>query len=248
MADIMRLVAVKRTFILLACGGSVFVSVPALAAGRRDDATATQAYLRASEEYAHGASAEAGASVAAIEARASDIAGECPSALTGAPRDAAFSEIGEEVSMTLFQASVAPQRAMRLGFARAVAGLSWSDRTLTRLVRAQAAGEAPFVAVALPDVCADIEAWKSNAYAALPQSATEFLARVRAIQSNLYVGASEEFREAAIMRLLRRYEGPSERLTAKRVERREQSIERKLGATIDAARTRLAAALGVSTL
>lgn len=177
---------VRRLFVGLACVGSLCVSAPALAAGRAGDAAATLAYLRASETYARGASAEVGASVTAIAARANGIAGECPSALTYAPRDVAFGEISGEASTTLFYAGVAPMSATRLGFARAVGELSWSDRRLTRLVRALAAEEVAVVAVALPDVCSDIEAWKASAYAALPRSATGFLARVAAIESGSY--------------------------------------------------------------
>jgi hypothetical protein len=240
---------VKKLFVAgLACVGSLCVSAPALAAGRADDAAATRAYLRASEAYARGASAAVGASMTTITARASEIAGECPSALTYAPRDVAFGEIGEEASITLFYAGVAPTRTTRLGFARAVGGLSWSDRRLTRLVRALAAEEVAIVAVALPDVCADIGAWKASAYTALPQSATGFLARVAAIESGSYVGPSEESREAAIGRLLVPYEGPGARRTAKRLERQEQRTGRKLRAAAEAGRTSLAAALGVSEL
>ena len=244
----MRLLAVVRLFVGLACVGSLYVSAPALAAGRADDAASTQAYLRASEAYARGVSPEVGASVAAIVARASEIEGECPSALTYAPRDAAFGEIGEEAGMTLYYAGVAPMRATRLGFAQAVGQLSWSDHRLTRLVRAQAAEEVVVAALAQPDVCADIEAWKASAYATLPQSATGYLARVARIESGSYVGPSEESREAAIMRLLRSYEGPSERRAVKRLKRQEQRTDRKLGAAAEAVRTKLAAALGVSAL
>jgi hypothetical protein len=240
--------AVKGLFVVLVCLGSLYVSASALAAGRADDAAATMAYLRASEVYARGASAEVGASVAVIAARAGEIAGECPSALTYAPRDVAFGEIGEEASTTLFYAGVAPMSATRLGFARAVGRLSWSDRRLTRLVRAQAAEEVAVVAVALPDVCADIGAWKASAYVALPQSATGFLARVAAIESGSSVGPSEESREEAIRRLLVPYEGQGVRRTVKRLEQQEQRTDRMLGTAAEAARTRLAAALGVSGL
>ncbi len=244
----MRLLAVKRLFAVLGCAGLLCVSAPALAAGRADDTAATRAYLRASEAYARGVSAAVGASVTAIAARANGIAGECPSALTYAPRDVAFGEIGEEMSVALFYAGVAPTRTTRLGFARAVGGLSWSDRRLTRLVRALAAEEVAIVAVALPDVCADIGAWKASAYAALPRSTTGFLVRVAAVESGSYVGPSEESREAAIGRLLAPYEGPGVTRKAKRLERQEQRTGRMLGVAAEAARARLAAALGVSGL
>jgi hypothetical protein len=62
------------------------------------------------------------------------------------------------------------------------------------------------------------------------------------------VGRSEESREAVILRLLRPYEGPAERRTAKRIERLEAQIGKRPTATETAAQARLAAALGVSAL
>ncbi len=233
---------------VLACVASLWEAVPALASGPANDAAATRAYVRASEAYARGASTEVGGGVAAIADRASEIAGECPSALTYAPRDAAFGDIGDEASTALFYSDVAPMSATRLGFAHAVGGLRWRDRRLTRLVHAQAVEEVAEVALALPNVCADIEAWKASAYATLPQSATGFLARVAAIESGSYFGPSEEPREALINRLLKPYEGSRELRTMERIKQHDQRAYRMLGEAEEAAQSKLAAALGVSTL
>ena len=86
---------VKVPIAALACALCVCLTTPALAAGRADDVAATRAYLRASLAYERTINREAADGVAAVEARASGIAGECPSALTYAPRDAAFGELGE---------------------------------------------------------------------------------------------------------------------------------------------------------
>jgi hypothetical protein len=137
---------------------------------------------------------------------------------------------------------------MGLRLAHAIEHLRWSDRRLTRLVRAEVAEERAIATLALPDVCADIAAWKASGYAALPQSAARFLTRVYAIESLSVVGQSEEFREAAIMRLLRPYERPAERQTARRIERLEAQIGRRLTAAGAIARKKLAAAFGVVTL
>jgi hypothetical protein len=231
-----------------ACLSALCLSSPALAAGRADDVAATRAYLRASAAYASGAGAWIGASVAAIAARARETAGECPSALTYAPRDEAFGEIGDEANSTLYYAGLAPSGAARLGWARSVSRLHWSDRRLTRLVHAQAAEEVALVALALPDVCADIEAWKTDAYASLPQAVAEFFAHLTAIESGSYVEPSEQTREALIMRLLTRYEGPGERRTIKGIKRLEDRTDAALGEAEGAAQARLAAGLGVSAL
>jgi hypothetical protein len=229
----------------LACAASAGLPTNSLASVHAHDATATRAYLRATDAYDHSATGEVAASVAATEARTSEIAGGCPSALTYAPRDEAFGELGEEAIMSALWAGAAPMRSTGLRLADAIAHLTWSDRRLTRLVHAEAAEERGIAAIALPDVCADIAAWKAGAYAALSQSSTQFLARVRAIETlSLDFGPSE----ATTWHLLRRFEGPAERPSARRMERAEAQIRKRLEAAAVAAEGKLAAGLGVSTL
>jgi hypothetical protein len=239
---------VKASVAALACACCACLIQPALAAARVDDVAATRAYLHAGYAYERSAGSQVARSVAAIEARAKQIAGECPAVLTYAPRDAAFGELGEEANKSAFYAGVVPLRSAALRQARAIGHLSWSDRKLTLLVQSEAAAERSIAALTLPDVCADIVAWQASAYATLPQSSMRYLARINAIESTAFVGPSEESREAAIMRLLRRYEGPAERRAAKRIQRLEAQNEKRLGAATTAARAKLAAALGVSTL
>jgi hypothetical protein len=99
------------------------------------DARATRAYLIADEAYAREAAKELPTSVAAIIARGDAIAGECPAVMTYAPRDSEFEEIGAATRKTLSDAGVAPTRAIRLAFARAIGHLRWSSRVLTKAVR-----------------------------------------------------------------------------------------------------------------
>ena len=222
------------------------MSAPALAAGRADDAAATQAYLRASAAYARSAYAQVAVRVAAVEARASEIAAECPSALTYAPRDAGFEELAEATEMSMVYADEVPVRSATLRLAHAIAHLSWGSSRLTRFVHSQAVAERSSATLALPDVCADIAVWRASAYATLPPNATGFVARVYAIESG--DGPSEESREAVIPHLLRPYEGPTQRRAVKRIERLERLADRRLAAAIAAARRKLAGALGVSVL
>lgn len=227
---------------------SVCLPAHALASVRAGDAAATRAYLGADDAYELGVYAEVGARVAATEARASEIGVECPSALAFAPRDAAFGELGEEAEATAFFAGVAPVRSALLRLAHAIEHLTWSNSGLTRLVRAEGAEERAVAALALPDTCADIAAWKASGYVALPQSAARFLARRQDIESLSFVGLTEESREAAIMRLLRPYETPAQRRTAKRVEHLEAQIARRLTAAGAIVNGKLPAALGVAAL
>jgi hypothetical protein len=202
----------------------------------------------ASYAYARDEYSELRASVAAIRASASEIATECPSALTYAPRDAAFTKLGHEANLALVVAGAKPLRSILLRVVHAIGKLRWSDRALTRLVRARAAEEGEIAALVSPNLCADIEAWKASAYAALPQSASAFIARGDAILSASGGGPFEEPREARILRRLRRYEGRTERATAKRVEALEARIGMRVTAAVNSAQAKLAAALGVSQL
>ncbi len=238
----------RRLIAGLACAASACLPAHALASVHSDDVAATRAYLGAAYAYEHGAYAEVAARTAAIEARASEIGGECPSVLTYAPRDAAFAELGEEAETTAFFLGMEPQRPMLLRLAQTIERLRWSDRRLTRLVRAEAAEERAIVTLALPDPCADVAAWKASGYAALPPSAATFLARERSLESRSVVGPSEESRETAIMRLLRPYERPAQRRIARRIERLEAQIDSRQRAAQASAEKTLAAAWGVATL
>jgi len=212
------------------------------------DAVATRAYLRASETSALAGSAGLKARIAELEARSSQIAGECPGALTYAPRDEAFSRLGEEVVTVAAYASAAPERPALLRTSKEIGHLRWSNSRLTRLVRRRAAEESGAATVALPDVCAEIAAWKASAYVALPQSAGRFLARTEAIESESYVGPSEVPREAFILRLLKPYESPADKRIARRVEHLEDQVGRRVSSAISAVRTKLEKALGSSTV
>jgi hypothetical protein len=239
---------VKVSVAALACAVCACLSTTAVAATRVDDHAATRAYLRASEAYQRSATTEVAARIAATEARASVIAGECPAALTYAPRDEAFEELGGEANETAFWAGAASMRSTGLRLADAIAHLTWSDRRLTRLVHAEAAQEQMAAALALPNVCADIAAWKASAYAALPQSALRFLARSQAIERLSFDGFTEESRETLIMRLLKRFERPAEVRAAKRIERVEVQIGKQVEAATVVAAHKLAAGLGVTAL
>lgn len=238
----------KGSVAALACAVCACLSTPAVAATRVEDHAATRAYLRASEAYERSATTEMAARVAATEARASQIAGGCPAALTYAPRDEAFEELGREASATALWAGAASVRATGLRLADAIAHLRWSDSRLTRIVHAEAAEEQMIAATTLPDVCANIAAWKASAYATLPQSAVRFLARSQAIEFLSFVGFTEQSRETLILRLLRRFEQPAENRAAKRLEHVEAQIVKRVEAAMVAARAKLAAGLGVPAL
>jgi hypothetical protein len=215
---------------------------------RANNVAATRAYLQASYVYERSAQHWVEAMVDAIEARASELAKGCPSSLTYAPRDGAFGELGGEVGSSLWFAGTVPVRSMLLRLAGSIDRLTWSDRKLTGLVHAEATSEQMIVRLSTPNICAQIEAWRSSAYAVLSAEAEDYLKSLSIIESKSTVGPSEKPREVVIRRMLRRYEGPSERRLAERVEKLEERTEKHLDTVVLAAKRRLATVLGVTEL
>lgn len=224
------------------------LSAPAVAAGHVDNAAATRAYVRAGAAFEQGAIADLAASVAAVEASTNAVGEECPDALTYAPRDQAFAELGEAAGDAMSDASLVPARSLMLDQAHAIEHLVWSNRKLTRLVHIEAKSELETAALEQPNVCADIAAWTASGYATLPRSVTRYVERSNELESLSFVGRSEEFRETVIARMLRRYEDPAERRTDEQTERLEEEIGKRLEATEKPAYAKLAADLGVPAL
>jgi hypothetical protein len=225
--------------------------MPSPATAGANDVAATRAYLRAGFTYERSLKRKAPAGEAALEASASRIAGGCPSALTYAPRDEAFGEIGLEIHATLVNAywlGTPTLRAASLRFVSEIAHLRWSNRRLTRLVHAEAAEERADTTIVLPAVCADIVAWKASSYATLPPDAMRFLARMSRIEALSFVGFTYESREAIIRRLLERFEEAKQRMQAKRLARLAVSVDARAAGAQASARKKLATALGVPFL
>jgi hypothetical protein len=223
--------------------------VPALA--HPNDARATRAYLRARETYVSDEAAGLDASIGAIDADEQELAGACPFALTYAPRDAAFEELGDEARTTLLDAGAAITHGARLAFARALDRIRWGDPRLTRLARRLAAEELTPATIVPSDVCADIRAWEASAYTTLPQSTSEFLARSGRGEPGSLASLLllfEEPPDVKIARLLRRLESPREIRMALRIERQEQETSIELGTASRTAAARLAAAVGITAL
>jgi hypothetical protein len=237
-----------RAIAVLVCAACACTPASAFAALTPNNAAATRAYLRIVADQARIANSDLGMGVAAVQALEQQVAGECPEALAFAPRDVAYEEIGEEVAYTLSIAGDEPLVPRALVQVRAISALSWSNRRLTRLVRDRAVEERVYVTQALPNLCAQIAAWRESAYASLPASSGRFLAAMRASEPELFVGLHEELREKVIARLLQPYERPAERRLAKNILSLENRIGKRLSVATSSAEKQLAAALGVATL
>ena len=102
-------------------------------------------------------------------------------------------------------------------FARAVQGLRWSDRRLTRTVRTFATKLEELSTLAGPNLCGDVEGWVASGYMTLPASTIQF--------NQHYSAVDPEAEEVPlILRLIAPYASPSEVPVLHRVERFEAQL------------------------
>ncbi|HXC23643.1 MAG TPA: hypothetical protein VNU28_03575 [Solirubrobacteraceae bacterium] len=241
MASVRLLVGVVACLTVLA-----FASVLAGATSGRSNAGATGAYLRAADAFARAQAANVGASVAAMEKEASGIASGCPSVLAGAPKGAQLGVLGGEIASAVLFSSLAPDRKAILAFVGKVGALHWSDGTVAKLVRELAAEERASAQLALPDVCADLSAWKASGYRTLPSSTTGFIKAVEAVgKETRGAGGKEESLEEAVLRRLRPYETPADRRLAQQVNRVGETAAKRLLSSYSAALSHVGKVLGL---
>ncbi|MGH2865407.1 MAG: hypothetical protein ACRDJX_09195 [Solirubrobacteraceae bacterium] len=150
------------------------VVVPTGAQAASGDAAATQAYLRANYTLVSYFAAHIPSARAQLAGVLAGVRRECPQAAAQSPEDVDSEQLSNEVIGTMVttvaQRNLPPTRS----FDRTVASLRWSNGALTSAVRAYVAKGTTLTALAVPHLCADIEAWVAGDYQTLPQSTVAF--------------------------------------------------------------------------
>jgi hypothetical protein len=203
----------------------MWVDGPAPAATTSNDQAATTAYIRAENLFVLAQVTRIGASVAAINGEAARISRDCPSVIADAPRDEQLQRLREEVSAAVLFSGVVPDRSATLAFAQRISRLHWNNSRIANLVRLLASDERAIANLVIPDVCANLRSWVASRYRTLSLDTVGFLKQVNAIGKG--VGAKEESLEEVVSRLLARNESPSERRTAKHIERLEAAMGKR---------------------
>ena len=162
---------------------------------------ATRAYVKADYALVQTARANLASSKVAITSLGSTVAGECPRVAAEAPQNHDAEQLSNEVVGALEVVAYQPDRESMLAFARAIRGLRWSNRKLTRAVAAYATKLEGFPTLAAPNICADVEAWAATGYRTLPASTVAF-------DKGFYAYDIEA--EEVSLRLLRPYESATE--------------------------------------
>jgi hypothetical protein len=181
-------------FVLLALVG---VAAPASAHTSPENAAATHAYLIAANKFAEAEIADLPQEIAAWEAVAAGISGECPGILTNAPphedvsgfggligpasrpgltaraegeRNRQSRQLGDlkfELSLELADSRTQAVREAKLALIQALAPLKWSNGKITVLLHLTVEDIQEELGTAAPPVCPDMKAWVASGYKTL---------------------------------------------------------------------------------
>jgi hypothetical protein len=192
----------------------------AAARPRPSDVMATRSYLMAELAANEALATDDRAGVIATEQLAANLRRECPGVAANAPFDSPSREkLVFETAYAAVLAYISPIRTTLRSELDREAQLGWSDRMLTLLVHGLAARNA-LVGVSPPDLCRDWRAWAASGFKTIPTATTNFLAYVgptivASIEAHVAYGPELE---VVIERLLKPYEGPSERRLQRRLD------------------------------
>jgi hypothetical protein len=160
--------------LVLAAAPSAALAKPAHTNATRADVAATRAYVQANYDLVRAARSNLSVEVGALKSLVSQITGECPLAAAESPQNHDSEQLSNEVVGAMTVVIYRPDAAAIRRFARSVAGLHWSDRKLTRIVRTYATQLQGLSALATPDVCGDVKAWVASGYQTLAPSTVQF--------------------------------------------------------------------------
>jgi hypothetical protein len=150
------------------------LATPRHVVATRADVAATRSYIRANYDLIRTARSNLSVGVTALKGLVSQVAGECPLAAAESPQNHDSEQLSNEVVGAMTVVIYRPDAAAIHTFARAVAGLHWSNRKLTRIVKKYAAQLLGLAALATPDVCGDVRAWAASRYQTLAPSTVQF--------------------------------------------------------------------------
>jgi hypothetical protein len=210
----MRKPAVKPLSALLATL-VVVALLPASAAAAGGDVATTREYIEANYRLVQASAAKIAPIETTLRGIRSRVLSECPNAAAHSPQDADSEQLSNEVigTMVTGAVSLAELPATR-GFVRIAGSLRWGDSALTSAVHAYVGKVRGLVALAPPQLCADVEGWAASGFRTLPATTAVFAPRFISV----WVAPGE------LPPSLARYETPAERPLLRRTRRLEQEF------------------------
>jgi len=153
---------------------------PALASSR--DVAATHTAIVAGYALARAGVATINVAQAKIESFDRKLAAECPGVGTGTPENEASQPMSHEVAVALWSIAYGSAAAPIKKFATAMRPLRWTSARINRVARSLVANLTALATIPLPDLCADVRAWKASAFTTVPPHVLELVRRVESLE------------------------------------------------------------------
>jgi len=148
------------------------------------DVAATHAYIQAGYALARVSVASLGRVQAKIESYNRRLEQECPRVGAGSPEDEASQTASNEAADALWSIGYGTDAPQIRAFLQTTRRLRWSNPAIGRAA-VRFAGDLNELATSpLPDLCADVAAWKLTGFQSFPAAGAAVISRIQAIEPN----------------------------------------------------------------
>lgn len=163
--------AFATILVALALMAGALLPSPALAAS---DAATTETYLRANYALVSAGHQLTPTARARIRTLRERLRSECAGIVKGSPQNEDSEKLTWEAIGAMTIAGYTPGASAAAKFSRTVSRLRWSSAALTNAVHTYARQGLAEVRTPMPNLCADLSAWKASGYTTLPQTTVQF--------------------------------------------------------------------------
>ena len=210
--------------LVLVLGAGVAVAAPT---GTPQDTSSTTAFIASAERYDTGEIKRIPAIVARETAFVAQVSGACPGVLAGTPthvsdaQNLALTEFGTEVGAVLEIEALQPVRKLTERIGTVQQRLRFSDPVLQWAVGVDASATPAYLAIPLPDLCADARALATSQFTKLTPAGKQFVRDASAVLADASAPPAtllqrmRPYAPAAVARALkrlpvlqRRFDGP----------------------------------------
>jgi len=154
---------------------------PATAGASSRDVASTHTYLAASYRVLHAAVSTWASVEANIHKLDLRLHAECPNAGAGSPENEEEQKLSYEAAGALWATGYHTDTAFVRAYVKALNRLTWSNPEITRDARRLARGLLEMTTLRVPDICADVRAWRADGFGAMPPNVESYDQHVEAI-------------------------------------------------------------------
>lgn len=204
------------------------------------DVLSTQVYIQEDHILQLAETASLHASRTAADGLISQVNGQCPNIMAGAPHNSETAEVSGEIIGSVLVTLSGPEDQANIKFAQRVDSLRWNSGKLEHTVRSYATEVKAQARLTMPNLCADLKAWAASGYTTLPASSVRFVGQVDAILTGPGPGDVP-------LKLFAPYERPDEKTVIHQTKLLEAELSKSQIALLETTLSQISRALGQSS-